>query len=156
MFMHHQPDYFKDVYMLEITRVEKMNDKFQYVVILTTCNVTYSLHLQYEMVKTLISCMRPVAGNCAEVHLHKIGRLRVIISICNKLKDPFPTSASASSKNSDKTAQTKCTFLEAQGQLTPQSMVGSGQISNLSETLWLTSSPANMKKIRSKLKELEC
>ena len=49
MYMHDQPDYFKDVYMLEITRVEIMNDKLQYVVIFTTCNATCSLYLQHEM-----------------------------------------------------------------------------------------------------------
>ena len=42
-------------------------------------------------------------------------------------------------------------FPDAQGQLTPQSMVGSGQISNSSEILWLSSLPAKMKKIRSKM-----
>ena len=35
-------------------------------------------------------------------------------------------------------------FPDAQVQLTPQSMVGSGQISNSSETLWLSSLPAKM------------
>ena len=38
-------------------------------------------------------------------------------------------------------------FPDAQGQLTLQSMVGSGQILNLSKTLWLSSLPAKMKKI---------
>ena len=38
-------------------------------------------------------------------------------------------------------------FPNAQGQQTLQSMVGSGRISNLSETLWLSSLPAKMKKI---------
>ena len=47
-------------------------------------------------------------------------------------------------------------FPDAQGQLTPQSLVWSGQISNLSEMLWMSSLPASMKKIRSKMKELEC
>ena len=47
-------------------------------------------------------------------------------------------------------------FPDAQGQLTLQSMVGSGQISNLSKTLWLSSLPAKMKKIQSKMKVLEC
>ena len=42
-------------------------------------------------------------------------------------------------------------FPDAQGQLTHQSMVGSGQISNLSETLWLSLLPVKMKKIRSKM-----
>ena len=43
-------------------------------------------------------------------------------------------------------------FPDAQG----QSMVGSGQISNSSKTLWLSSLPAKMKKIPSKKKALEC
>ena len=39
-------------------------------------------------------------------------------------------------------------FPDAQGQLTLQSTVRSGQISNSSKTLWLSSLPAKMKKIR--------
>ena len=46
-------------------------------------------------------------------------------------------------------------FQDAQGQLTPQSLVESGPNSNLSEILWLSSLPASMKKIRSKMKEQE-
>ena len=46
-------------------------------------------------------------------------------------------------------------FPEAQEQLTLQSTVGSGQISNSSKTLWLSSLPAKMKKIQSKMKALE-
>ena len=41
-------------------------------------------------------------------------------------------------------------FPDAQGQLTPQSLVRSGRISNSSEMLWMSSLPANMKKIRIK------
>ena len=41
-------------------------------------------------------------------------------------------------------------FPDAQGQL-PLQMVGSGRISNLSETLWLSSLPTRIKKIRSKM-----
>ena len=37
-------------------------------------------------------------------------------------------------------------FQDAQGQLTPQSFVESGQNSNLFEILWLSSLPASMKK----------
>ena len=44
---------------------------------------------------------------------------------------------------------------DAQGQLTPQSLVRSGLISNSSEMLWMFSLPASMKKIRSKMKALE-
>ena len=47
-------------------------------------------------------------------------------------------------------------FSDGQGQLTPQSMVGSGRISNSSETLWLSLLPAKMKKVQSKMKALEC
>ena len=46
-------------------------------------------------------------------------------------------------------------FPDAQGQLTPQSLVRSGRISNSSEMLWMSSLPASMKKIRSKMKALE-
>ena len=43
-------------------------------------------------------------------------------------------------------------FTDAQGQLTPQSLVRSGRISNSSEMLWMSLLPASMKKIRSKMK----
>ena len=46
-------------------------------------------------------------------------------------------------------------FPDAQGQLTLQSLVQSGRISNSSEMLWMFSLPASMKKIRSKMKALE-
>ena len=46
-------------------------------------------------------------------------------------------------------------FPDAQGQLTPQSLVESGPNLNLSEILWLSSLPESMKKIRSKMKALE-
>ena len=45
-------------------------------------------------------------------------------------------------------------FPDAQGQLTPQSLVRSGRISNSSEMLWLSLLPAKMKKIRSNMKAL--
>ena len=47
-------------------------------------------------------------------------------------------------------------FPDAQGQLTTQSLVRSGRISNSSEMLWMASLPASMKKIRSKIEALEC
>ena len=47
-------------------------------------------------------------------------------------------------------------FPDAQGQLTPQSLVRSGRISNSSETLRMSSLPQSMKTIRSKMKALEC
>ena len=47
-------------------------------------------------------------------------------------------------------------FPDTQGQLTPQSLVRYGQISNSSEMLYMFSLPASMKKIRSNMKALEC
>ena len=47
-------------------------------------------------------------------------------------------------------------FPDAQGQLTPQSTVRSGQILNAVETLRFSSLPAKMKKTRSKIEALEC
>ena len=47
-------------------------------------------------------------------------------------------------------------FSDAQGQLTPKSVVEFCRNSNSSKLLWLFSLPARMKKIRSKMKALEC
>ena len=47
------------------------------------------------------------------------------------------------------------TFPDAQGQLTPQSLVRSCRISNSSEMLSMSSLPVSMKKIRSKMKAIE-
>ena len=47
-------------------------------------------------------------------------------------------------------------FPDAQGQLTPQSFVQSGRISNSSEMLEMSSLPASIKKIRSNIAALEC
>ena len=46
-------------------------------------------------------------------------------------------------------------FLDAQGQLTLQSMVRSSRISNSFEMLWLSLLPLRIKKIQSKMKALE-
>ena len=48
------------------------------------------------------------------------------------------------------------TFPDHQGQLTLQSLVRSGGISNSSEILWMSSLPASIMKVRSKMKALEC
>ena len=45
-------------------------------------------------------------------------------------------------------------FYDAQGKLTPQSMVGSTLNPNSSKLLWLSLLPARMKKIQSKMKAL--
>ena len=46
-------------------------------------------------------------------------------------------------------------FPDAQGQLTPKSLVRSGPISNSFQMLWMSLLPARIKKIRSKIKVLE-
>ena len=46
-------------------------------------------------------------------------------------------------------------FPRAQGQLTSQSVVGSGRNSHSVENLWLSLLPARMKKIQSQMKALE-
>ena len=58
-------------------------------------------------------------------------------------------------KNLSFTNQAVQPHMMAQGQLTPQSLVRSGRISNSSKILWMSSLPASMKKIRSKMKALE-
>ena len=47
-------------------------------------------------------------------------------------------------------------FPDAQGHLTPQSLIRSGRISNSSEISWLSLLPARLKKIQSNMKALEC
>ena len=47
-------------------------------------------------------------------------------------------------------------FSDAQGQVTQQSAVDLCRNSNSFKLLWLSSLPATMKMIKSKLKELEC
>ena len=47
-------------------------------------------------------------------------------------------------------------FPDAKGQLNPQSSVRSDRIPNSTEMLWMFSLPASMKKIRLKMKALEC
>ena len=46
-------------------------------------------------------------------------------------------------------------FSDAQGQVTHKSLIGTSQISNPSEILWVSFLPARMKKIQSKMKALE-
>ena len=47
-------------------------------------------------------------------------------------------------------------FPDAQGQLTPQSLIRSSRISNSFEMSWMFSLPASMKQIQLKMKALEC
>ena len=47
-------------------------------------------------------------------------------------------------------------YFQEVGGVTPQSLVRSGRISNSSEKLSMFSLPASIKKIRSKMKALEC
>ena len=47
-------------------------------------------------------------------------------------------------------------FSDAQGQITPKSAAEFCRNSNSSKLLWLSALPVRMKKIQSKMKELEC
>ena len=47
-------------------------------------------------------------------------------------------------------------FSDGQVQLTPQSMAGTGVVSDSSETFWLALLPAKVKTILLKIKALEC
>ena len=73
----------------------------------------------------------------------------VVLLTCKSKEDPI--------KNEGTRVLNKiiCPFSDAQGQLTPQSEVGFRWNSNSSKLLWLSSLP-RMKKIRSKMKALEC
>ena len=78
-----------------------------------------------------------------------------VLVTCKNEEDPF--------KNEGARALTRFSpllvyviFSDAQGQLTLQSLVESGRNSNSFGILWLSSLPASMKKIRSKMKGLEC
>ena len=79
----------------------------------------------------------------------------VVLVTCKNVKDPI--------KNKGSRVLTRFShyksmgnFLVAQGQLTPQSLVESGPISNSFGILWFFSLSAKMKKIQSKMKALEC
>ena len=78
-----------------------------------------------------------------------------VLVTCNKEEDPIKMKRLECSQDFSH-YKTMGIFPHAQGQLTLQSMVGSGRISNSSETLWLSSLPAKTKNIRSKMKALEC
>ena len=78
----------------------------------------------------------------------------VVLFVCKNKEDPFKI----------ENTRVVTTFLplsvyedfpDAKGQLTPQSKIPSGQISNPSENLWVSMLPARMKKIQSKVKALE-
>ena len=73
-----------------------------------------------------------------------------VLIICKNYKDPI--------KNEGARVLTTLyiNFSDTQGQLTQQSLVRSGRISNSYEILWMFSLPASIKKIQSKIQALEC
>ena len=77
-----------------------------------------------------------------------------VLDTCKNEEDPIKMKALECSQDF---SHYKCMeiFPDAQGQLPPQSFVRSSRISNSSEILWMSSLPASMKKIRSKMKALE-
>ena len=66
---------------------------------------------------------------------------------CKNKKDPIKNEGAIACSQDFSHYKSIGIFPDAQGQLTLQSMVGSGLISNSFETLWLSSLPAKMNKI---------
>ena len=77
-----------------------------------------------------------------------------VLDTCKNEEDPIKMKALECSQDFSH-YKSMGIFPDAQGQLTPQSLVRSGRISNSSEMLWMSSLPASMKKIRSKMTALE-
>ena len=74
----------------------------------------------------------------------------VVLVICKNEEDPIKNEGARVLKS------LYVNFSDAQGQLTPQSVVESHRNSNSSKLQWLFLLPARMKKIQSKMKALEC
>ena len=74
----------------------------------------------------------------------------IVLLTCKNEEDPM--------KNEGAREPTRLyiNFSDAQGQLTPQSVVESGQNLNSIRVLWLSLLPARRKKIQLKMKALEC
>ena len=80
----------------------------------------------------------------------------VVLVTCKNKEDPIENEGAKSANKIFPIISLWDFFSDAQGQLTPQSVVEPGRNSNSSEILKLFSLPASMKKIRSKMKALEC
>ena len=74
----------------------------------------------------------------------------VILVTCNNEEDPIKK------EGTRVLTSFQLDFSDAQGQLTPKSVVEFRRNSNSSKLLWLSLLPARMKKIQSKIKALEC
>ena len=80
----------------------------------------------------------------------------VVLVTCKNEKDPIKNKGSRVLTRFFPLYDYGIFFSNTQGQLNPQSEVESCRMSNSSKILWLSSIPARMKKIRSKMKMLEC
>ena len=74
----------------------------------------------------------------------------VVLVTCKNAEDPIKN------EGARVLARLYIDFSDAQGQLTPKSVVEFCRNSNSSKLLWLSLLPARMKKIQSKVKALEC
>ena len=79
-----------------------------------------------------------------------------VLNTCKNVEDPIKKMKTLECSQDFSHYKSMEIFRDAQGQVTLQSMVGSGQISNSFKSLLLSLLPAKMKKIRSKLKAIEC
>ena len=78
-----------------------------------------------------------------------------VLDTCKNEEDPIKNEGAHKCSQDFSHYKSMGIFPDAQGQLTSQSLVRSGRISNSSEMLYMSSLPASMKKIRSKMKALE-
>ena len=77
-----------------------------------------------------------------------------VLNTCKNEEDPIKNEGARGSQGFSH-YKSMGIFPDPQEQLTLQSLVRSGRISNSSEMLWMSSLPASMKKIRSQMKALE-
>ena len=103
------------------------------------------------------SILTSIKGSNSVANLPKFELIQAfmhVLDTCKNEEDPIKMKALECSQDFSH-YKSMGIFPDAQGQLTPQSLVRSGRISNSFEMLWMSSLPATMKNIRSKMKALE-
>ena len=108
----------------------------------------------YPSVLRYSSGANSIVGDGILTKFKLIQALIVVLLVCKNKEDPFKIESTRVVTTFLPLSAYK-DFPDTQGQLTPQFKVRSGQISNLSENLWVSMLPARMIKIQSKVKALE-
>ena len=103
------------------------------------------------------SILTSIKGSNSVANLPKFELIQAFMHVfdtCKNEEDPIKMKALECSQDFSH-YKSNGIFPGAQGQLTPQSLVRSGRISNSFEVLWMSSFSASMKKIPLKMKALE-